>query len=1100
MDLADQPGQQARALSPRQESIVRRLREIGEGPGEFFVAACELLVEEPRRTGVTHLVAHLLREVESAVRSILDPAGDARQGRDKHRASVIAVLDQLEISRDEPIAEFWLGLTGEGNASGLAMRAHRSALDAPRPADSEFDDFVAGFEELLDRLLKRFQDRYVDVFTRLDKLLKVTRPGAAHAGQLRNSFPQNLITLGYFFAWADSTWLIPLRKEGFFSSPPDPVIHPDEGTAELPFWPQAHFLIRVASDDAAEVVATALDIPATDNSRVNSDLIELSLHVPPSHSARLLPQIIASLDSRFGVLVPTRIGGLCRHLAEGGYPGESVCLTEALLAKVADGAGSRAAADSWSYAEILREDIPAVTRAGGLPVLALLARLLDQAISAQALGGLKDLRQDMSVSWRPALEGHPAGTDTDPATALVSAVRDAATQLLDTGDADIGQVAAELESHDWPIFRRLALFLLTTAADDDAADLISAHLTDPAAIRDVNLTREFLALARRHCTTISPRDQQRLVALIGSGPETMEWARRHEQVAGELASAAMTHDRVGRWQRDRLAAVEPILSAEWRARYQRLVAEFGEAPEPAASTPIPVRDIAFTSPATAGDLAASPIEDLVNFLATWEPTGNLLDPSRFSLASALGTAVQHDAARRSSEADAFIGLPAVYVAAVISALWIAVREQADLDWQPVLRLCAWADEQAAAELGDPPSETRPQWRDSRLNTLRLLEAGFSAADHPIPPGHREQAWAIIESASSDPDPAPGDEASADEAGRGPGEQGLEDIRPRALNAAVAYAVWVRRNDPDAGLGEFRQVLDSHLNAEQEPSGAVRWVYGSCFTQLTWLDRSWAVQNATSVFPAQAAERPLWEAAWDGYLARSPLVADVCAILDDSYQLAVDRTDSGASERRAVARADGVGRHLVSRYWFGQITLDSRRQLMRRFYQNAPGSVCLDLVRFTGRSLRQADALDRAVADRLRTLWETRVHAVRNGAYADELAGFGEWFAAGKLGDEWELRQLLATLSLARRVDSEHLVLPRLASLCPAHTSTCLAVLEAWVRTRPGPFQLQQHETSIRAILKTSLDEGDPAVAETTTTVISLCIAEGPDLRDILRTS
>ena len=220
----------------------------------------------------------------------------------------------------------------------------------------------------------------------------------------------------------------------------------------------------------------------------------------------------------------------------------------------------------------------AVIRAGGLPVLALLARLLDQAVSAQVLDGLRDLRQDMSVSWRPALEGHPAGTDRDPATALVSAVRDAAAQLLDTGDADISQVVAELESHDWPIFRRLALFLLTTAAAD--ADLIGAHLTDPAAIRDVNLTREFLALARRHCTTIGPRDQQRLVALIGSGPETTEWARRHEQATGEPASAAMIHDRVGRWQRDRLAAVEPILSAERRARYQRLVAEFGEAPIP----------------------------------------------------------------------------------------------------------------------------------------------------------------------------------------------------------------------------------------------------------------------------------------------------------------------------------------------------------------------------------------------------------------------------------------------------------------------------------------------------------------------------------------
>lgn len=353
---------------------------------------------------------------------------------------------------------------------------------------------------------------------------------------------------------------------------------------------------------------------------------------------------------------------------------------------------------------------------------------------------------------------------------------------------------------------------------------------------------------------------------------------------------------------------------------------------------------------------------------------------------------------------------------------------------------------------------------------------------------------------NDPDPAPGDEASAYEAGQGPGEPGLEYIRPRALIAAVAHALWVRRNDPDAGLDEFRRVLDSHLNPEQEPSRAVRWVYGSCFPQLVVLDRSWAVQNAPSVFPAQTAERPLWEAAWDGYLSASPLVADVCAILDDCYQLAVDRVDSTAGERRAVARAHGLGRHLVTRYWFGQITLDSHRQLLRRFYQNAPGSVCLDLMRSIGRSLRQVDVVDPAVADRLMTLWEARVQAVRNGADADELAGFGEWFAAGKLGDEWELRQLLTTLSLAGRVEFEHLVLPRLASLCRAHASTCLAVLEAWVRSRPGPFQLQQHETSIGTILKTSLDNGEPTAAETAMTVISLFIAEGPDLRDILHTT
>jgi hypothetical protein len=56
-----QPDRQQPALTPRQESIAKRLRQLGEGPVAFFLDACELLAEQPPRRTVTHLVAHLLR-------------------------------------------------------------------------------------------------------------------------------------------------------------------------------------------------------------------------------------------------------------------------------------------------------------------------------------------------------------------------------------------------------------------------------------------------------------------------------------------------------------------------------------------------------------------------------------------------------------------------------------------------------------------------------------------------------------------------------------------------------------------------------------------------------------------------------------------------------------------------------------------------------------------------------------------------------------------------------------------------------------------------------------------------------------------------------
>lgn len=119
------------ALSVRQESIAAQLREmIGEGPAAFFTDASLILLDDPRPAAASHIVAHLLREVESAVRWVLQPPENSgsKRGGDGHKRSILAVLGELGVSVDEPTAQFWLGLAGEGNPSGLAMRAHRPAL------------------------------------------------------------------------------------------------------------------------------------------------------------------------------------------------------------------------------------------------------------------------------------------------------------------------------------------------------------------------------------------------------------------------------------------------------------------------------------------------------------------------------------------------------------------------------------------------------------------------------------------------------------------------------------------------------------------------------------------------------------------------------------------------------------------------------------------------------------------------------------------------------------------------------------------------------------------------------------------------------------
>src|SRR5208283_752716 len=102
-------------FSSRQERIARRLfTQIGPGPAAFFRDACSLVSGGSAWPSVTHLVGHLMREIESAVLWVLEP--EHARGRDQaggHKAKILAILTGLEISHDDLVAEYWLGFAGQ---------------------------------------------------------------------------------------------------------------------------------------------------------------------------------------------------------------------------------------------------------------------------------------------------------------------------------------------------------------------------------------------------------------------------------------------------------------------------------------------------------------------------------------------------------------------------------------------------------------------------------------------------------------------------------------------------------------------------------------------------------------------------------------------------------------------------------------------------------------------------------------------------------------------------------------------------------------------------------------------------------------------------
>jgi hypothetical protein len=171
---------------PRQERIYRQLLLVGGGPASFYRDACQLMAGKPLLDSTTHLVAHLVRDIESALRDVLEPLADrsahpmrtdvSTSKGNSHSAEIRAVLKALEIPETNPVAQAWLVLPGKNNTHGLAARAHRDALANPRLLDGEFRQFWAKMEDILDIILEKFESRYLDSHHLLDELLAKDSP------------------------------------------------------------------------------------------------------------------------------------------------------------------------------------------------------------------------------------------------------------------------------------------------------------------------------------------------------------------------------------------------------------------------------------------------------------------------------------------------------------------------------------------------------------------------------------------------------------------------------------------------------------------------------------------------------------------------------------------------------------------------------------------------------------------------------------------------------------------------------------------------------------------------------------------------------------
>jgi hypothetical protein len=499
-----------------------------------------------------------------------------------------------------------------------------------------------------------------------------------------------------------------------------------------------------------------------------------------------------------------------------------------------------------------------------------------------------------------------------------------------------------------------------------------------------------------------------------------------------------------------------------------------------------------------------PVEEILDFLRVWEPSQDPFTPTPSGLGDSLAAVVFAEPDRFASRASQFIGLDRTYVRNLLEALRHAAEEGKAFQWGPVIELCRWAADQTV-ELPSREAhglERDPDWNWTRSAIADLLEIGFYKGPAEMPFALCSTAWSILKNLARDQDPTPQDEARTLSSGMDAATLALNVTRGKALRAIIKYAEWHIRHKKRSGGRKARAgaalsisskvaaVLDWHLIPENEPSLAVRAVYGRAVPELAWLDLRWTENALPKIFPHKKDSENLWEAAWTTYVIFCRPKAYLFPLLQEEYRKALQKLATYPPEKLYHEDPDErLGEHLMELYWGQALELDSPDGLIRGFFAKASDELCAHATEFVGWHLYvDKTKLGPKIAGRLQEFWNWRLATIQSAgsheAHQLELSAFEFWFASRKFDDHWSAANLRTVLKLGAKLKRPPEVIKALALFAPSDPQLAFDCLKLIVDLlRHQTWQIQASRAPMKKILRLAIQSPTENIKEESTQII-----------------
>ncbi len=894
--------------------------------------------------------------------------------------------------------------------------------------------------------------------------------------------------LEYFFDRITSpAWIDPLRERGLFAQPPEQYVD-DGGLVRAPSWAQSRYIARVASAAPSEVVAIVRST-TTNNETIWEDFVDAALALPSTESlavAKCVSQWLRSTDRVYYRLPSKLVELICRFARDGLVEGSTALLTDLFDTTVVsdDDPWRRTVKpriDHWLYDHLL-------------------AKAIECCVPHMPLEFIKTVRgillQSVPPGYSDESDGHITrllrvriSSDEDRATdivdSLISTLRDASARIRLSGYAEDGALLTVLAGAGGDLTKRIAMHAFSEGPEPNI-ELVGPLLDDVIELGSSEPCPEYQALLRRMAGKLHSGSLNRLLGVVDKGPDVAVYRKRRLEHTGKEPSEDDVRAYIARWQIARLELLLEGLDQERRGRYESLVAEYGQSSITVSGE---VRSfVGPTSPVTAAALAEMTNQGLVTFLRDWKPDGRWDGPSLEGLARAVQATAEADPGRLSEQARAFTVLGPENVRGLLMGLEVALRAQSRLAWGSVLDLVGWVLEQPT-DASDPPTRSGedrdPGWGWTRRHIASLLETGLHAEpEFAVPIDERERVWSIVAKLCEDADPTATQEGAFGGQNMDPATLALNTTRPRALGAAIAYAVWLYSAlQTDAERDGFRltdrvpevvKVLKAHLDPGSDPSPTVRSVYGQFYSNLFAMDSDWAADVASRIFPY--ADSDLREAAWGTYVIYTSPYKDLLTVLRDIYLRSAELC--GADTVRFRWANDGpdraLGKHLAAFYWSGLLALDD--EIVASYWsRTGPAGRRVVLARLGRLCAEAGSGSFEAHRDRAMEFWEW-ARGLDNGSNATELAVFGWWLAADELPLDWRLREFGEVLDRRITPEPDHCVWETLSTAAPASPRNVVIALDRLLVVDARSWTVNARRSEIETILRGAVSSGDAEAA------------------------